>query len=200
MRGAHDPALTASETAGRRPRIAYLSFSTGEYDARTFRMARSALDAGYDVVMYSRWHAGQPPVEELDGYRLVRAPFSWRLIVPGLRGPARRKIRREMAEAARVHAARQHEPGGGEKPRARPVAATTLDPQTPPDPAATLDPALALTRPGREPLPVVAATAAAATSAATAAPTAGTRSRPSARSRSASSATRSASPVGSPGR
>ena len=116
MRGAHDPALTPPQTAGRRPRIAYLSFSTGEYDARTFRMARSALDAGYDVVMYSRWHAGQPPVEELDGYRLVRAPFSWRLIVPGLRGPARRKIRREMAEAARVHAARQHEPGGGEKP------------------------------------------------------------------------------------
>ena len=167
MRGAHDPALTPPETAGRRPRIAYLSFSTGEYDARTFRMARSALDAGYDVVMYSRWHAGQPPVEELDGYRLVRAPFSWRLIVPGLRGPARRKIRREMADAARVHAARQHEPGGGETPRARPVAATTLDPETPPDPAATLDPALAAS-----PLPVVAATAVAATAAVTAAPTA----------------------------
>ncbi len=70
-------------------------------------MARSAIDAGYDVVIYSRWHPGQPPVEELDGYRLVRAPFSWRLIVPGLRGPARRKIRREMAEAARIHAASQ---------------------------------------------------------------------------------------------
>ena len=198
VRGAHDPALTASETAGRRPRIAYLSFSTGEYDARTFRMARSALDAGYDVVMYSRWHAGQPPVEELDGYRLVRAPFSWRLIVPGLRGPARRKIRREMADAARVHAARQHEPGGGETPRARPVAATTLDPQTPPDPAATPDPAL--TRRGREP---------AARRRRDGRGRDGRRhgradrrapGRPSARSRSASSATRSVSPVGSPGR
>ena len=28
-----------------RPRIAYLSFSTGEYDARTFRMAKSAVAA-----------------------------------------------------------------------------------------------------------------------------------------------------------
>lgn len=89
---------------GRRPTVAYLSFSTGEFDARSFRMARSAIAAGYAVTVYSRWHAGQAPVEEKEGYRLVRAPFSWRLIVPGLRGPARRKIAHEMAAAGRAYA------------------------------------------------------------------------------------------------
>lgn len=157
MRAAHDPAVTPKTavtpmTAVRRPRIAYLSYSTGEYDARTFRMARSAIDAGYDVVVYSRWHPGQPPVEELDGYRLVRAPFSWRLIIPGLRRPARRTIRREMAEAARIHAASQRLPGGGEKARARLVAATTLDPD------AAVDSAIAVS-----PAPVLAPTAAVST-------------------------------------
>ena len=87
----------------RRTRVAYLSYSSGEYDARSFRMAKSAIAAGYDVTVYSRWHTGQAPIEERDGYRLVRAPFSWRLVVPGLRGPARRRIAREMARAARDH-------------------------------------------------------------------------------------------------
>ncbi len=80
-----------------RPRIAYLSFSTGEYDARTFRMAKSAVAAGWDVTVYARWHRGLAPVEERDGYRLVRAPRDWRYIVPGLRRLARRRYRTAMA-------------------------------------------------------------------------------------------------------
>ena len=94
-----DPIPAASD--GRRPRIAYLSFSSGEYDSRSLRMARSAVDAGYEVTVYARWHPGLPPIEQHDGYRLVRAPHGWRLIVPGLRGPARRRFARQMAEAAR---------------------------------------------------------------------------------------------------
>lgn len=80
------------------PRIAYLSYSSGVYDARTFRMARSAIEAGYHVTVYTRWHPGLPPVEERDGYRLIRVPFEWQLAVPGLRDGARRRAAAAMAE------------------------------------------------------------------------------------------------------
>lgn len=83
----------------RAPRIAYLSFSSGEYDARTMRMARSSIAAGYDVSVYSRWHPGLAAVEERDGYRLVRVPFDWQLAIPGLRGGARRRAAAAMAAA-----------------------------------------------------------------------------------------------------
>ena len=86
--------------ATRRPRIAYFSYSTGIYDARTFRMARTAIRAGYDVIVYARWEPGLPVTEERDGYRLVRAPVEWRLAVPGLRGAARRRLAAEMAAAS----------------------------------------------------------------------------------------------------
>ena len=46
------------------PRIAYLSYSTGEFDGRTHRMARTALEAGYDVVVYARWQRDLPLEEE----------------------------------------------------------------------------------------------------------------------------------------
>ena len=108
-----DTVTRAATPMGRRPRIAYLSFSSGEYDARTFRMARSAVDAGYEVTVYARWHAGQPPVEQHDGYRLVRAPHGWRLLVPGLRGPARRRFARQMAAAGRRHATGSGPSDGG---------------------------------------------------------------------------------------
>ena len=87
---------------GARPRIAYLSYSTGEFDARTFRMARSAVDAGWEVTVYARWHRGLAPIEQRDGYRLVRAPREWRYIVPGLRGIARRRYRAAMARTRPV--------------------------------------------------------------------------------------------------
>src|SRR3954449_10701357 len=85
-----------------RPRIGILSFSSGEYDARSFRIARSAIDAGYDVTIYTRWHRGLAPVEQRDGYRLVRAPYDPRFAVPMLRRRARRDARRAMAESAVV--------------------------------------------------------------------------------------------------
>jgi glycosyltransferase involved in cell wall biosynthesis len=84
----------------KRLRIAYLSYSTGEYDARTFRMARSALDAGFDVRVYSRWHPGLPLVDRHDGFEVVRLSFDWRLAIPGLRGWARRRAARAMARQA----------------------------------------------------------------------------------------------------
>jgi len=86
-------------TTSRRPRIAYFSYSTGIYDARTFRMASAAIRAGYEVTVYARWEAGLPVAEERDGFRLVRAPVEWRLAVPGLRGAARRRLAAEMAAA-----------------------------------------------------------------------------------------------------
>ena len=50
-------------------------------------MAKSAVEAGWDVTVYARWHRGLAPVEQRDGYRLVRAPRDWRYLVPGLRAP-----------------------------------------------------------------------------------------------------------------
>ena len=96
--GATGPTVSEHQREpGARPRIAYLSYSTGEFDARTFRMARSAVEAGWDVTVYARWHRGLAPIEQRDGYRLVRAPREWRYLVPGLRGIARRRYRAAMA-------------------------------------------------------------------------------------------------------
>lgn len=92
---------------GRAPRIAYLSYSTGEFDARTFRMARSAIRAGYHVTVYARWHPGLRPVEERDGYQLVRASWDWRFAVPGLRGLASRRVAAAMARSTRADRARE---------------------------------------------------------------------------------------------
>jgi glycosyltransferase involved in cell wall biosynthesis len=100
----------------RRPRIAYVSYSTGQYDARTIRMARSAIAAGYDVTVYARWYPGLPVTEERGGYRLVRAPWDWRLAVPGLRGAARQRLARAMAGAPTTAAGG----AGGEEPLALP--------------------------------------------------------------------------------
>ena len=90
-------------------RIAYLSYSSGEFDGRTLRMARSAIAAGHEVTVYARWQAGLPLVEERDGYRLIRAPWDWRMAIPGLRGRARQRAR---AAAARM-------PRGLPQPRSR---------------------------------------------------------------------------------
>ena len=63
-------------------RIAYLSYSSGEYDARSMRMARSALEAGFEVVMYARWEPGLARVEQREGYQLIRAPWDWQQAIP----------------------------------------------------------------------------------------------------------------------
>jgi hypothetical protein len=54
-------------------------------------MARSAIEAGCEVTVYARWHRGLAPVEQRDGYRLVRASWDWQLAVPAA-PPARRKL------------------------------------------------------------------------------------------------------------
>jgi glycosyltransferase involved in cell wall biosynthesis len=84
----------------RQPSIAYLSYSTGEFDARTFRMADSSIHAGYRVRVYSRWHPGQAPREDRGDYELIRVPFDWRLAVPGLREGAWQRASAAMAAAA----------------------------------------------------------------------------------------------------
>ncbi len=92
--------MTAPSPAGHpATRIAYLSFSSGEFDARTFRMARSAVDAGYQVTVYCRWHPGLPQTEEREGYRLIRAPFDWRLAIPGVRRILLPRVRIALANA-----------------------------------------------------------------------------------------------------
>lgn len=91
-------------TAGRR--VAYLTFGTGLYDARTLRMARTARAAGYDVRIYARWYPGLPPTEERDGFTIVRVPSNWKLAVPFLRRRTRARL------AARLRAAARNEGAG----------------------------------------------------------------------------------------
>jgi len=79
----------ASAESSSRGRIAYLTYGSGLFDARTYRMAHSAIEAGYEVSVYARWEPGLPLVETLDGYRLVRAPWAWQGAVPGLARLAR---------------------------------------------------------------------------------------------------------------
>jgi glycosyltransferase involved in cell wall biosynthesis len=98
-------------------RIAYLSYSTAEFDSRSHRMARSAVEAGASVTIYARWEPGLAFAEERSGYRIVRVPFELRMAIPGLRATGRRRLSRMMA--ARTAApgstseapAATHEPG-----------------------------------------------------------------------------------------
>ena len=95
MRHAADPAGagTYGPDAGiRPPRLAILSYSSAEFDARSARIARSATRAGFDVVVYARLQDGLPAVEERDGYRVLRARWDWWLAVPGLRTLGRRRV------------------------------------------------------------------------------------------------------------
>jgi glycosyltransferase involved in cell wall biosynthesis len=80
-------------------RIAFLSYSSGVYDARTIRMARSAVEAGHDVVVYARLQGGLPAVEQRDGYLVIRAQGHWWLGVPGLDLLQRRRMARRAAAA-----------------------------------------------------------------------------------------------------
>ena len=99
-------------------RIAYLSYSTGEYDARTYRMARSAIAAGFRVRVYSRWVRGLPAIEARDGYALVRVPVDWRFLVPGLRRVARRRMQARFDAALRAPAPARPRP---RRPRPQPT-------------------------------------------------------------------------------
>jgi glycosyltransferase involved in cell wall biosynthesis len=86
-------------TADRRVRVAYLSYSSGQYDARTFRMAEWAAARGYEVTVYARWDPGLPLVEDHGTYRIVRAPWTPYSLLPGGR---RRAIAKPVPAAPRV--------------------------------------------------------------------------------------------------
>ena len=126
-------------------RVAYLSYSSGIYDARTFRMARSAIEAGDEVTVYARWEPGLPLVEQHDGFRLVRAPWAWQLAIPGvgrllgerIRGvPPRGWERARMSAVAPPPAplAADDDPSGGEAADRGTEGARSADAITPSPP------------------------------------------------------------------
>jgi glycosyltransferase involved in cell wall biosynthesis len=82
------------------PRIAYLTYSTGEYDGRTQRMARTARAAGYDVIVYARWQQGLALEEQGPGYRIVRVPAVPDLAIPWRRARGRRRLAEIMHGAS----------------------------------------------------------------------------------------------------
>jgi glycosyltransferase involved in cell wall biosynthesis len=98
-----------SPADGRPTRIAYLSYSTAQFDSRSHRMARSAVAAGDEVTILARWEPGLPLEELADGYRVVRVPFDVRLAIPGLRAEGRRRVAARLALEA--EAARRREAG-----------------------------------------------------------------------------------------
>ncbi len=64
-------------------------------------MARSAIEAGYDVTVYARRLRGSAPVSTGPGYHIIRISSPWELLVPGLRSRARRRVAAQ-ATAARA--------------------------------------------------------------------------------------------------
>ena len=93
-----------------RPHIAFLSYSTAEFDSRTQRMASSAIEAGYDVTVYARRLRDSPLVSTGPRYHIIRVSSPWQLLVPGLRFFARKRVAAEAA-AARLTIAAQRTSG-----------------------------------------------------------------------------------------
>ena len=116
-----------------RRRIAYLTYSTGQYDSRTQRMAESAVERGHEVTVYARWEPGLPLEAEGRGYRIVRVPALPELAIPGLRGRGRRRL-------ATIRA------GSGPTAAAPPTAATT---EAGPSPSSTTSDGTASAEPAR---------------------------------------------------
>ena len=112
-----------------RKRIAYFTYSTGQFDSRTQRMARSAVERGYDVVVYARLEPGLPLESEGPGYRVVRTPAVAELAIPGMRGRGRRRVA-ELRRRAPAFQVRPEVPGGS----APGVAPEDLGPAGPPRP------------------------------------------------------------------
>ena len=96
------PQAAAARAESGRPRIAFLTYSTGLFDSRTHRMARSAAEAGYGVVIYARWEPGLRFREEVEGFPVVRAPADWRFAFPLTRGAARRRFAARRASSGPV--------------------------------------------------------------------------------------------------
>ena len=111
-------------------RLAILSYSSAEFDARTQRIARSAVEAGWQVTVYARSEPGLPESVEVAGYRIVRVPTDINLAIPGLRWRGRRRL-----------AARRMARGGG-RSTATPGTETTAMPRPPKGPVGRLPKAL----------------------------------------------------------
>jgi glycosyltransferase involved in cell wall biosynthesis len=110
-------------------RIAYLSYSSGEFDGRTQRMARSAIEAGYDVVVYARWQKGLPHEEAGPGYRIVRIPAVPDLVLPWRRRRGRRRLAEILAHAPASLGSDPAGAGGGDD-----QCTATIAPSVPPSP------------------------------------------------------------------
>jgi glycosyltransferase involved in cell wall biosynthesis len=106
-------------------RIAYLSYSSGLFDARTFRMARWAAANGFDVTIYARWEPGLPAIEDHGSYRIVRAPWTVRSLLPGGLRAAQRRMASGAASPTRPIAASPTASPGG------PTASSATRPQGP---------------------------------------------------------------------
>lgn len=63
-------------------------------------MARSAVERGYQVVVYARLEPGLPLESEGPGYRIVRTPAIAELVIPGLRGRGRARVAEFRRQAA----------------------------------------------------------------------------------------------------
>ena len=80
------------------------------------------MDNGYEVTVYGRWEPGLPLVEERDGYRVVRAPWTWKALLPG-----RSRAIASAQPARRSRAAADREPSlGTSRGLLRTVLAPTL--------------------------------------------------------------------------
>jgi len=92
-------AREAGATERPRPRIAFLSYSTAEFDSRTQRIASSSIEAGYDVIVYARRLRDSALVSAGPGYHIIRVSSPWQFLVPGLRSFARKRVAAEAVAA-----------------------------------------------------------------------------------------------------
>jgi glycosyltransferase involved in cell wall biosynthesis len=76
-------------------------------------MARSAIEAGFEVVIYARWEPGLARSEDRGDYRVIRAPWAWQQAVPLYRrGP-----RNEASASVEDRAAPAERPRGRSRAR-----------------------------------------------------------------------------------
>ena len=131
-------AAPAAEPAGARvpvpQRLVLVLPSSGEFDSRTYRIARSALARGHTVTVLARWQAGLAREEDHPaGYRIIRIPASSADGLPfrGFRAWIGRRLRARRAAAA-----------GTASTRVAPAAAATAGPTAGdeiPNPASVAD-------------------------------------------------------------
>jgi len=109
----------------RPPRLALLVFGTARFDSRTWRVARSALRAGYQVVVYARWEPGLPRDAVEDGIRIVRVAVPARQLV--LRPISRVALRIPRLRPSRARPTTRPGPALGSVPVHSASSASTPD-------------------------------------------------------------------------